>query len=100
MIYTSLIVCLICTIIGYFFLFYGAHATDSRPALSFKSLSAYISLVIGYILMWPTILYGYLQSLFTDDNNIDLRIAIIAQIIGYLFIGYLYGHAKSHYRNT
>ena len=78
----SLIACTVGTIVGYFCLFIGGHISHDTHRFS-------LFLVPGYVLMWPSLLYGYIQLNITGNNVIDYTGGIISQLIGYLMMGYI-----------
>lgn len=97
---TSLGVCFLASIVGYFCLFAGGHLTDSNPELSLETLPAYAAFYVGYALMWPTMVSGYFQVLFTDNNTISYGLGISSQIVGYLLMGLTYRYYKNRTNNT
>ena len=89
----SFIVCLLGTVIGYFCLFIGGHISHDTKEFS-------VFLIPGYLLMWPALLFGYVQNTITGNNTIGYISGGVSQILGYIFMGYLYSYALKTIKNT
>jgi hypothetical protein len=76
----SVIACFFFSIIGYLSLFAGAQMLDYQNEHS-------IWLYVGYILMWPTMLTGYIINHIGGKNSFGLLTMITAQLSGYLVMG-------------
>ncbi len=87
----TLISCGFGSTIGYLSLFAGAQILDYQNQHS-------IWLYVGCILMWPTILAGYLITFFSDNNIIGLLTLIIAQLSGYFVMGLIVYFVRKHLR--
>jgi len=84
----SLAACLVFSVVGYFCLFSGLHMLDHTKENN-------IILIIGYILMWPTILLAKIQSELFGNNTVEYWSGTIVQIIGYLLMGFGFKYALS-----
>jgi hypothetical protein len=85
-IFISLAACLTCSVVGYFCLLIGGHTSHDTREFS-------LFLIPGYILMWPALLFGLFQ------NTTDWVTGWATQIIGYLFMGYVYSYAHKTVKN-
>ena len=89
----SMAACIAGTLIGYFCLLYGATHSEQSGGLN-------ILLLLGYLLMWPVILYGYIQDSVTGSNDISTVSLFAAQVVGYLFMGYMLSYVYKYIKNT
>jgi len=90
-----IVITIVSSIVGYFFFFYGVMTLGYNPPFSINLIPAYISLILGYIILWPTILYGYIDSLEIGEGSM-----LICQFIGYALMWYLYSYINHNKKNV